>query len=104
MYLQRQEADVRAFMDDETLTLDPTLDYGSVEGLSLEVRERLQLIRPTSFVSVVALCATFRVDAKRAYSQGAAKRMEGMTPASLVVLFRYAKRMHGRAAAFAAVA
>lgn len=50
-YLQRQEADVRAFMDDETLTLDPALDYGSVEGLSLEVRERLQLIRPTSFVS-----------------------------------------------------
>lgn len=36
--------------------------------------------------------------------QGAAKRMEGMTPASLVVLLRYAKRMHGRAAAFAAVA
>ncbi|EPS96986.1 hypothetical protein FOMPIDRAFT_1037989 [Fomitopsis schrenkii] len=83
-YLRRQEADVRAFMDDETLTLDPALDYGSVEGLSLEVRERLQLIRPTNF--------------------GAAKRMEGMTPASLVVLLRYAKRMHGRAAAFAAVA
>lgn len=44
-------------MDDETLTLDPALDYGSVEGLSLEVRERLQLIRPTNFVSAVVLCA-----------------------------------------------
>ena len=40
-------------MDDETLTLDPGLDYGSVEGLSLEVRERLQLIRPTNFVSAI---------------------------------------------------
>ncbi|KAH9920645.1 glucose inhibited division protein A-domain-containing protein [Fomitopsis serialis] len=84
IFLQRQEADVRAFMDDESLVLDPSLDYTSVDGLSLEVKERLRRIRPTSF--------------------GVAKRMEGMTPASLVVLLRYAKRMHGRAAALGSVA
>ncbi|KZT66489.1 glucose-inhibited division protein A subfamily [Daedalea quercina L-15889] len=83
-YLQRQEADLRAFMDDETLTLDTALDYGSVDGLSSEVKERLRVVRPTTF--------------------GAAKRMEGMTPTSLVILLRYAKRMHGRGVALGMMA
>jgi tRNA uridine 5-carboxymethylaminomethyl modification enzyme len=75
-HLRRQEADLRVFMDDETLTLDPHMDYGSIEGLSSEVRERLSHVRPTTM--------------------GAAKRMEGMTPTSAVALLRFAKRTHGR--------
>ncbi|KAJ6632461.1 glucose inhibited division protein A-domain-containing protein [Mycena sp. CBHHK59/15] len=69
----RQEADLRDFMKDETLLLDPQLDYTTVPGLSSEIRERLQVVRPTTL--------------------GAAKRMEGMTPSSVVFLVRHAKRV-----------
>ncbi|KAJ7711992.1 mitochondrial translation optimization protein [Mycena metata] len=73
--VRRQEADVQEFMKDETLVLDPQLDYASVIGLSIEVRQRLQVARPATV--------------------GAAKRMEGMTPASLVALLRHSKRVAG---------
>jgi hypothetical protein len=42
---------VRAFQDDEGLVLDPLMDYSVVEGLSLEVKERLARVRPTNIVS-----------------------------------------------------
>ena len=51
MHLSRQEADVRAFMEDESFLLDPRLDYSSVSGLSSEVIERLNVVRPTTIVS-----------------------------------------------------
>ena len=50
-HLRRQAADLKTFMADETLALDPRLDYGAVVGLSEEVRERLARVRPTSIVS-----------------------------------------------------
>ena len=50
-HLRRQEADLRTFMEDEALALDPHLDYATIEGLSSEVRERLARVRPTSIVS-----------------------------------------------------
>lgn len=52
-HVRRQAADVRAFMADEQLVLDPHIDYAAVVGLSAEVRERLAAVRPTSIVSVV---------------------------------------------------
>ncbi|KAH9841138.1 mitochondrial translation optimization protein [Rhodofomes roseus] len=76
-FILRQEADVRAFMEDESLVFDPDLDYSAMKGLSLEVKERLCRVKPTSL--------------------GVAKRMEGMTPAALVLLLGYAKRIQGRA-------
>ncbi|KAI0922361.1 hypothetical protein AcV7_005913 [Taiwanofungus camphoratus] len=75
-HLRRQKADLRIFMEDEELVLDPQLDYDRVEGVSAEVRERLCRVRPTNI--------------------GAAKRMEGMTPTSIVSLLKFAKRMHNR--------
>jgi len=72
LHLRRQEADLRFFHEDENLALDPYIDYHSVEGLSLEVKERLAKVRPTSI--------------------GAARRMEGMTPTSMISLLRYAKK------------
>ena len=51
MHISRQEADVRAFMEDESLVLDPGLDYSAVAGLSLEVIEKLSIVRPTTIVS-----------------------------------------------------
>ena len=44
-------ADLQTFKDDETLALDPRIDYNVVIGLSSEVRERLFTVRPTSIMS-----------------------------------------------------
>ncbi|CDO76826.1 hypothetical protein BN946_scf185033.g23 [Trametes cinnabarina] len=49
-HLRRQEADLRVFMEDESLALDPYLDYNTVVGLSSEVKERLFKVRPTSIL------------------------------------------------------
>lgn len=51
-FLRRQEADLRVFHEDEELILDAHMDYGLIEGLSSEVRERLSRVRPTSLVSL----------------------------------------------------
>ena len=57
-HLRRQEADVNAFLADETLVLDPRLDYSNVQGISSEVRERLRVAKPASIVrpSILASC------------------------------------------------
>jgi len=75
-FLKRQEADLKAFHEDEDLALDPRLDYSGISGISAEVKEKLAVIRPTTI--------------------GAAKRMEGMTPSSVVLLLKHAKRARGR--------
>ena len=52
-HLKRQNADLRAFMSEESLALSPSLDYDSVPTLSNEVRERLKKVQPLSIVSEV---------------------------------------------------
>ncbi|MEK9660855.1 MAG: tRNA uridine-5-carboxymethylaminomethyl(34) synthesis enzyme MnmG, partial [Alphaproteobacteria bacterium] len=71
-YLERQEADIRAFRRDENLGLPDDLDYDAVPGLSNEVRQRLAAGRPATL--------------------GQAARMTGVTPAALTILLRYVKR------------
>lgn len=71
-HLSRQEADVKVFMEDESLLLDPGMEYSNVPGLSSEVMEKLYRVRPSTI--------------------GAAKRIEGMTPTSVVYLLKYAKK------------
>ena len=77
-YLQRQDDDIRAFQRDEALRLPADLDYGSVGGLSNEVREKLAAARPATL--------------------GAAGRIPGMTPAAVVLLLRHVKRTASKAA------
>ena len=77
-YLDRQDADVRAFRRDEALMLPDDLDYGAIHGLSNEVREKLLAARPATL--------------------GAAGRIPGMTPAALVALLRHVKRKPAGAA------
>ena len=71
-YLQRQEAEIRAFRRFEAVALDPDLDYAAVGGLSNEVRSRLAAARPTSL--------------------GAAARLEGITPAAIAALGVHVRR------------
>lgn len=49
-HLRRQEADLRLFSEDESLILNPNINYATIEGLSSEVRERLSAVRPTTIV------------------------------------------------------
>ena len=71
-YLERQEADIKAFRKDEGLLLPIDLDYSTVPSLSNEVQQKLQAARPETL--------------------GAAGRISGVTPAALVALLRFIKR------------
>ena len=72
IYLERQEADLRAFRRDEALRLPADLEYAAIPSLSLEVRQVLSGARPATL--------------------GAAARLPGVTPAALITLLRYVKR------------
>lgn len=71
-YLERQEADIRAFRRDESLSLPSDLDYMSIQGISTEVRSKLAEHKPSTL--------------------GAAARISGITPAALTALLSYVKR------------
>jgi tRNA uridine 5-carboxymethylaminomethyl modification enzyme len=70
-YLDRQDADVLAFRRDEARALPSSLDYGAVIGLSNEVRQKLETIRPTTL--------------------GQAGRIEGVTSAALTLVLAHVK-------------
>ncbi len=71
-YLERQAADVAALRRDESLALPDGLDYAAVWGLSNEVRQKLEGIRPATL--------------------GQAGRIEGVTPGALTALLSHVKR------------
>jgi len=71
-YLDRQEADIRAFRKDEELLLPKDLDYKQIGSLSNEMCFKLSEAQPTTL--------------------GAAGRVPGVTPAALVALLRHVKR------------
>jgi tRNA uridine 5-carboxymethylaminomethyl modification enzyme len=75
-YLERQEADVRAFRRDEALALPDDLDYQTIPSLSTEVRSKLDQARPATL--------------------GAAARISGVTPAALTALLGYVRRRDNR--------
>jgi tRNA uridine 5-carboxymethylaminomethyl modification enzyme len=79
VYLDRQAADVAAYRRDESLELPETLEYSAVPGLSHEVKQKLQSIRPRTI--------------------GQASRIDGITPAALTLLAARVRRKHRRAAA-----
>ena len=71
-YMERQEADILAFRRDEALKIPETLDYADIGGLSNEVRQKLEQVRPETL--------------------GAASRIPGVTPAAVIALLRHVKR------------
>jgi tRNA uridine 5-carboxymethylaminomethyl modification enzyme len=72
VYLDRQAAEVAAFKRDEALKIHDQIDYGAVPGLSTEVRQKLAAARPRTI--------------------GQAGRLDGVTPAALVLLAAYVRR------------
>lgn len=76
VYVDRQAADIAALRRDEELLLPMELDYHSLSGLSIELRQKLSLARPLSL--------------------GHAQRIEGMTPAALTLIAGHVRRIRDR--------
>jgi tRNA uridine 5-carboxymethylaminomethyl modification enzyme len=74
VYLDRQAAEVAAFRRDEAFEIPDRIDYAAVPGLSTEVCQRLSAARPRTI--------------------GQAGRLDGITPAALVLLAAYVRRGH----------
>jgi tRNA uridine 5-carboxymethylaminomethyl modification enzyme len=77
-YLARQNAEIRAREQDELVRIGENFDYRAVGGLSNELTEKLERVRPQSL--------------------GAAGRIEGMTPAALGAIFGALKKPRRAAA------
>jgi tRNA uridine 5-carboxymethylaminomethyl modification enzyme len=74
VYLDRQAAEVAAFKRDEAVKIPATIDYALVRGLSNEARQKLSAMRPRTI--------------------GQASRLDGITPAALVLLAAFLRRGH----------
>jgi tRNA uridine 5-carboxymethylaminomethyl modification enzyme len=72
VYLDRQAADIVAFRRDEGLELPEEIDYGALGGLSNEIKQKLQAVRPRTI--------------------GQAGRIDGMTPVALTLLLAHIRR------------
>jgi tRNA uridine 5-carboxymethylaminomethyl modification enzyme len=79
VYLDRQAADIAAYRRDESFELPDDLDYAALPGLSNEVRQKLQMLRPRTV--------------------GHAGRIDGVTPAALILLVAHVRRSKSRPAA-----
>jgi tRNA uridine 5-carboxymethylaminomethyl modification enzyme len=76
VYLSRQAADVESYRRDENLILPDDIDYATLPGLSNEVRHKLQAQRPRTV--------------------GQAGRIDGITPAALMLLVAHLRRGNNR--------
>ena len=72
VYLDRQAADIVAFRRDEGLELPEAIDYAQLGGLSNEIKQKLQAVRPRTV--------------------GQAGRIDGMTPVALSLLLAHIRR------------
>ena len=72
VYLTRQAVDIAAYRRDESLSVPENVDFSELPGLSNEVRQKLEAVRPRTV--------------------GQAGRIDGMTPAALMLLVAHLKR------------
>jgi tRNA uridine 5-carboxymethylaminomethyl modification enzyme len=72
VYVARQEMDVAAFRKDEAIAIPPGFAFDALPGLSNEIRQKLVTHRPASL--------------------GQAARLDGMTPAALMLLLAHLKK------------
>ncbi len=77
-YIQRQQNEVRSLEADLARAIPGDFDYGPLPGLSHELKEKLSRHRPASLAQ--------------------ARKVEGMTPAAIVILTAALKRQSAQAA------
>ena len=71
-YVVRQDRDIATMQRDELIAIPPSLNFSEIEGLSNELSSKLERIRPTTIAQ--------------------AARVEGMTPAAIMLLLARIRR------------
>ena len=78
-YLKRQERDIKSFKRDESVMIPENLNYEKLSGLSNEVKSKLISIKPKTL--------------------GQAIRIDGITPAAIIILLSHIKKLKFKATA-----
>ena len=76
-YLERQSKDIESFNKDEATLIPGAIDYDILSGLSNEVKSKLNSIRPNTI--------------------GQASRIDGITPAAIIILLSHIRRLKNKA-------
>jgi tRNA uridine 5-carboxymethylaminomethyl modification enzyme len=78
-YLKRQERDINSFKKDESVIIPEDINYDNLSGLSNEVKSKLISIKPKTL--------------------GQAIRIDGITPAAVIILLSHIKKLKFKASA-----
>ena len=78
-YLGKQEKDIKAFKKDEGISIPKNINYDTFSGLSNEIKFKLNEIRPSTL--------------------GQASRIDGVTPAAVIIILSYIKKTKHKASA-----
>ena len=72
VYMDRQEAGIAAFKKDEAIAIPATFDFAAIQGLSNEIRQKLERHRPATLAQ--------------------ASRIDGITPAALMLVLAHIRK------------
>jgi tRNA uridine 5-carboxymethylaminomethyl modification enzyme len=78
-YLARQSQDIKSFKMDEAVSIPSNLNYESLSGLSNEIKSKLIEVKPKTL--------------------GQAIRIDGVTPAAIIILLSHIKKMRYKVSA-----
>jgi len=71
-YLKKQTHDIEAFKKDEAISIPEDINYENFSGLSNEIKSKLKLVKPRTL--------------------GQALRIDGVTPAAVIILLAFIKK------------
>ncbi len=78
-YLERQDRDIESFKKDESVIIPDGIDYTKLSGLSNEIKSKLLKVKPKTL--------------------GQAIRIDGVTPAAIIILLSHIKKLRYKATA-----
>ncbi len=78
-YLDRQDRDIQSFKKDESVIIPEGIDYEKLSGLSNEIKSKLLQVKPKTL--------------------GQAIRIDGVTPAAVIILLSHIKKLRYKATA-----
>ena len=78
-YLEKQDKDIVSFKKDESVIIPDGLDYKKLIGLSNEIKTKLLKVKPKTL--------------------GQAIRIDGVTPAAIIILLSHIKKLRYKATA-----
>ncbi len=78
-YLERQDRDIEAFKKDESVIIPEGINYERLSGLSNEIKSKLLQVKPKTL--------------------GQAIRIDGVTPAAIIILLSHIKKLRYKASA-----